>query len=704
MPAPSAPPAPAAQRRRTTALELDTPEAWLRVTFPAPGTVRVRLGSPAADASADLPSFAVEPGALAAEAPFEVEEGEAEVVARSPELGLRITRRPLSLTLLDRSGAVLWEEAAPVAWKAPGLLLSWKLPPGQRVYGLGDKAKGMDRRGQWFELWNRDTYGWKADSDPLYKSIPFALFLTAGRAHGVFVDSPARAIVDVGDGKKDRTTWQLDRGDRVDLYLFGGPEPRRVVEAFTALTGRTPLPPRWTLGHHQSRYSYESEKEVRALARRLRAERVPADAVWLDIDFQEQHAPFTVDRKRFPAFRRMVGDLRAEGLRTVVITDPHLAARPGREPYASALAGDHLVRTPSGAVYQGEVWPGASVFPEFGLSRTRAWWGQLYRPFVADGVAGFWNDMNEPAIFDTADKTMPRATPHRLDGGRVVDHAFLHNAYGSLNAQATYQGLLALRPGERPFVLTRAAYAGAQRWAASWTGDNVASREGLALTIPTLTNLGVSGYAFVGADVGGFTGCPDPELLTTWMEAGSLQPFFRNHSAKDACRREPWVNGPGHLERRRAAVERRYRLLPFLYTLFEESARTGLPVMRPLWLEYPADPLAGASDRAWLLGRDLLVAPRLDARLGAFPVALPRGAWWDVASGARVDGGSARRPLAAGGERGGGAGAGRGHHPAGAGDAARGRLAPGSAHGGGVAGRRLLGRPLPRRRRDLRLP
>ncbi len=623
-----------------TEAEIETDRGWVRVSFPTADTVRVRLSRRAPNAEAKpLPSFAVTPPGGGTGVPFAVEETDADLVARTERLALRVTRRPLQLALVGAGGETIWESAAPVAWGEPGLLLSWRLPPGQRVLGLGDKAKGMERRGQWFELWNHDSYGWTADTDPLYKSIPFVVLLDGGRAHGVFVDSPAHAIVDVGDGKKDLVTWKLDRGEAIDLYLFGGPEPHRVVESFTALTGRMPLPPRWALGHHQSRYSYESEAEVRELAARLRAERVPTDAIWLDIDFQDRHAPFTIDRKAFPDFAGMVSTLRQVGLRTVVITDPHLAVRPGEEPYASALAGDHLVRTPDGGVFTGEVWPGKSAFPELSLSRTRAWWGGLYRGFLDDRVAGFWDDMNEPALFEVPSKTMPSSTPHRLDDGRTVDHAFLHNAYGALQSRATYEGLLALRPAERPFVLTRAAYAGTQRWAATWTGDNVAGREGLALTIPTLTNLGVSGFALVGADVGGFVGCPDPDLLTAWMEAGALQPFFRNHSAKEACRREPWVNGDEQLRRRRAAVERRYRLLPFLYTLFEESSRTGLPVMRPLWLEYPADALASASDRAWLLGRDLLVAPRLDARPGPYPVALPAGAWWDVSTGALVEGG-----------------------------------------------------------------
>jgi alpha-glucosidase len=234
---------------------------------------------------------------------------------------------------------------------------------------------------------------------------------------------------------------------------------------------------------------------------------------------------------------------------------------------------------------------------------------------------------------------MPENVLHRLEGGGTADHVAIHNAYGLLNAEATHDGLLALRPEARPFVLTRAAYAGAQKFAATWTGDNVAGRAGLALSIPTLVNLGVSGYTFAGADVGGFTGCPDPGLLDEWMELGAYQPFFRNHSVKDSCRREPWVNGPEHERRRRAAVEQRYRLLPYLYTAFEDASRTGLPVMRPLWLEYPGDASTWSNARAFLLGRELLVAPRLVEGEGAYAVDLPAGSWFDTRTGAPNAGG-----------------------------------------------------------------
>ncbi len=624
-------------------MDLFTPGAHLRATVPLAGVVRVRLW-PTGAAAPDV-SFAVD-AAAAHPVPFVVEESGEEVRLRAGSLTLRVNRRTLAFALRDAGGQLVAEAPEPATWDPAGAggRLAFALAPGERVYGLGDKAHAQDRRGGSFTFWNYDNYGWKAGSDPLYKSIPFAVLLREGEASGLFVDVPARSHVDVGAARADRLRWHVERGG-FDVYLVAGPDPKTVLSRYTALTGRTPLPPRWALGHHQSRYSYGSEKEVRALARRFAREGFPVDAVWLDIDFQEGFAPFRIDRRWFPRFEGMVKDLLAERIRTVVIADPHIQVKPGSEPFESGARGDHFILDPEESnrdgrpvAYEGKVWPGMSAFPEFTLARTRAWWGGLFRQYVDAGVAGFWNDMNEPAVFNVT-KTMPLSVRHRLEGGGTADHVSIHNVYGTLQARATYEGVRALRPDARPFVLTRAAYAGAQRWAATWTGDNRSDREGLALTLPTLLGLGASGYAFVGADVGGFEGCPDEVLLTEWIELGAWQPFFRNHSAKNTCRREPWVHGKAATARRRAAVERRYALLPYLYTVFEEASRTGLPVMRPLWLEHPRDAAVAAEDRAFLVGRDLLVAPKLVPGDGPFSVTLPAGAWFDVASGARLEGG-----------------------------------------------------------------
>lgn len=628
-----------ASTKTSSGIELQVKGGRLTISAPRADTFRVHV---ARTGARELASFAVDPAALTTPAKLELEESDTLVLVRTEQALLRIEKQPLRMRLMDPSGHIISDPALQLAWPDKGVELALGLSEGEHVFGLGDKVRGFDRRGQAFELWNTDAFGWKVDADPLYKSLPFWLCLDGGRAHGVFVDQPARAQVDFGKEQPGLIRYSAKSTEAFDVYLFTSPEPKRVLEAYTSLTGRTPLPPLWALGHHQSRYGYKSETEVRGVVERLQHERFPLDAVWLDIDYQQGNAPFTVDTKAFPTFSKMVGDFQQRGVHTVVITDLHIKSyqhepSPGYAPYDTGAAGDHFIRNGE-AFFEGKVWPGASVFAEFTREKTRQWWGGLYRGFVEQGVAGFWNDMNEPALLGK-DKTFAEDVSHRLDDGTTLPHLVVHNAYGMLNARATYEGVRKLRPDVRPFVLTRAAYAGAQKYAASWTGDNTADRSHLAVTIPQLLNLGVSGYPFNGADVGGFIGCPDAELFGDWMELGALQPFFRNHSSDNACRREPWLFGPAVEARARAGVERRYRLLPYLYTLFEESSRTGLPVMRPLWLEYPQDPAVAGVDTAYLLGADLLVAPKLVANAARYRVTLPRGDWYDTETLAPVEGG-----------------------------------------------------------------
>jgi alpha-glucosidase len=505
---------------------------------------------------------------------------------------------------------------------------SLALLPGERVYGLGDKAGPLDRRGRTFTFWNTDAYAWDAARDPLYKSIPFAMVVGKDGAYGLLLDDPRRSTFDVGQSDPSRLVIDVE-GGAIDLYVIAGRTPREILARYVALTGRAPLPPKWALGFQQSRYTYLPEARVREVADTLRAHRIPADAIYLDIGFQDANKPFTVDRKQFPAFESMIGDLRKQGLHTVLITDMHIAKQPGDAPYDSGVAQDVFVKR-DGADYVGKVWPGASVFPDFTLTRVRDWWGGLYADFTRMGADGFWNDMNEPSVFDGPGGTMPDDVVHRLDDGTTRSHRALHNVYGMQNARATYDGLLKLRPDERPFVLTRAAFAGTQRYAATWTGDNTASWHHLAQSTPNLLSLGLSGMALAGDDIGGFIGSPPADLLTRWYQLGAWNPVFRSHAATDTRGHEPWVDGPEHEAFRRAAIEQRYRLMPYLYTAAEENARTGAPIMRPVWFE---DLAAGSSDRDFLFGADLFVAPVVDERVDAHVVQLPRGTWYGLRDG-----------------------------------------------------------------------
>lgn len=556
---------------------------------------------------------------------------------------IQVEKAHLKIHFLDLNKNSILSDSRSMSFRGGQFKISKAMPADEHYYGLGDKAGSFDHRGQSYQNWNSDVFAWQESTDPLYKTIPFYLGLKKGQAYGVFLDNTWRSFFDFGKTTKDVVSFGADGGE-LNYYFIYGPQPKSVVQKYASLVGTMTLPPIWALGYQQSRWSYMNEAKVREIATNLRHYEVPADVIYLDIDYQKGNAPFTIDEQKFPQFNAMVSDLKQQGIKTVLITDLHIKKQEGYAPYDQGMANDNFLKKTDGTHYVGDVWPGPSVFPDFTLSRVRSWWGSLYQDFVSRGVAGFWNDMNEPAIFNVPSKTMPDDVVHRMDDGSSESHLAIHNVYGMLNAKATYDGLLKLNPEERPFVLTRAAYAGAQRYAATWTGDNTSSWNHLRLMSRTLVNLGISGYTMAGADIGGFVGSPTPELLTRWIQVGAFTPMFRNHTTKYTADQEPWVHGEEHLKIRRKYIELRYRLLPYIYNMLEEASRTGVPLMRPLFLEFPeqekfySEPLNGLVQQ-YMFGSDFLVIPKVVEMLDPAMVSIPTGNWYNFWSGDKVVGG-----------------------------------------------------------------
>jgi len=618
-------------------VELTAGQAKVRVTQFYNGVIRVRV-APHGQFPKDFSWALAEAPLNYVSGPVQIRDEKNEVKVSAGSVQVSITKSPLLITFSDASGNVMLadEPSLPMAWDGPRVHVWKKMPSDENYYGLGDKAGPMNRRNRAFTEWNTDEYGWQESSDPLYKTIPFFIGLRKGAAYGVFFDNTYRSGFDFGKESRDFFSFGAEGGE-LNYYFIAGPEPKKIVEQYTAMTGRSPLPPVWSLGYQQCRYSYYPESRAREIVKTFREKKVPADVIYFDIDYQQGYAPFTINREYFPTFEKMISDFRAQGFHTILITDLHIKKDPnhGYAPYDSGIQDDVFVKNPDGSIFVGKVWPEDSVFPDFTLTRVRKWWGGLYKDFVAMGVAGFWNDMNEPSVFERADKTMPLDTVHRLDNGATMDHRAAHNLYGMENARATYEGLLKLQNGERPFVLTRAAYSGAQRFAATWTGDNSSTWNHLKMSSPMLMSMGISGMPLVGDDIGGFAGSPTPDLLTRWFEVGALNPIYRDHTAKGTADQEPWVHGPEHEAIRKRYIELRYRLLPYLYTAIEETARTGIPLMRPLFLEYPQATEFYGDDRDFLFGRDLFVAPVTTEMVDAEDISLPPGDWYDFWTGVR---------------------------------------------------------------------
>ena len=617
----------------------------MEISAPRADIIRVRAGQTSLPEDA---SWAVATDLRAKVTPLEVSEAGSMVELRTAALVVRVDPQTLAVTITDKNGHTVLADAKGTAliFENGGFRLRKQMPDDAHYFGLGDKTGPLDRREQAFTLWNTDQYGFGTGTDPLYKALPFVLGATEdGHAFGLFMDNTWRSFFDFG--KSERTSLVFGaEGGPIDYYVMAGPDPKAVVAQYAYLTGKAPLVPQWALGFQQSKYSYMTDAEVRGVAGRLRADRLPSDVIYLDIDYQDRNRPFTVNKAAFPDLATLAADLRKQDLRLIVITDMHVASAPnqGYMPYDSGIKADIFVKNPDGTPFVGTVWPGPAVFPDFSRPKARDWWGEQYAAFVKDGISGFWNDMDEPAIFNVRSKTMPLDTVHRIEepgfAPRNASQAEMHNVYGLLNSRATYDGLRKLRPDERPFVLTRASYAGGQRYAATWTGDNTSSWAHLRLSTSQLVNLGLSGFAYSGDDIGGFTGePPSPDLLTRWIEIGAFNPIFRDHFGKGKAAQEPWVHGEEHLNIRRRYIEERYRLMPYLYGLAEDNSRTGMPIMRPVFLNFPEvlKDGVGATQDEFMLGDDLLIAP---APLGESPapygVRLPGKGWYDYWTGAQL--------------------------------------------------------------------
>jgi alpha-glucosidase len=489
------------------------------------------------------------------------------------------------------------------------------VPEGTSLYGTGEVAGPLLRNGRQTVCWNTDAYGYDETTPSLYQSHPWVLGVRPdGSAFGVLADTTWRCEIDLSSGVVFRAT---EGTEPFEVIVIDRESPQAVMLALGGLIGTMPMPPLWALGYHQCRYSYYPESRVREIATGFRDRDIPCDVIWFDIDYMDGYRIFTFDKDRFPDPQGLNDDLHGQGFHTIWMIDPGVKCEEGYFVYDSGTAGDHWVKAAGGEDYVGDVWPGACVFPDFTRVQTRQWWAGLYGDFMAQGVDGVWNDMNEPAIFNVPSKTMPLDNWHRggaeagvkLNREPAGPHARYHNVYGMLMAMATREGIQQARPEKRPFVLTRAGYLGSQRYAATWTGDNSAEWDDLEASIPMVLNLGLSGQPFCGPDIGGFIGNGDGEMFARWMGIGALLPFSRGHTGKGNIDKEPWAFGPEVEETCRLALQRRYVLLPYTYTLFHEASQTGMPVARPVFFADAADPALRSEDDAFLIGADLLVEP-----------------------------------------------------------------------------------------------
>jgi alpha-glucosidase len=594
------------------------------------------------------------------------------VLIVTDELEVFVRRSPLLIEFRDaKTHVIINSDQQPMAYDAKGVLketlfdqrgtfvaAAKKLGFNEHFYGLGEKAARLDKRRGSFVNWNSDTPGYIEGKDPIYQTVPFYTGLQDGNAYGIFFDNSYRSYFDFGKSSQQRV-WFGAEGGELNYYFFYGPSLKKILNRYADLTGHMPMPPLWALGNQQSRWSYYPDTMVEEVVSEYRKRDLPLDVVHLDIDYMQGYRVFTWDRNRFPNPKALSEKLAKRGVKLVTIVDPGVkfqavkkstaqitSITPELEPqdpryyvFDQGVQNNYFQKRENGDLFIPSVWPGQSVFVDYTLPAARDWWGNLHRAYTDNGVAGIWNDMNEPSDFiEQTGKNQLDVVSY--DEGEKSTHAKNRNVFALLMARATYEGLERLRPNQRPYVITRAAYAGIQRYSTMWTGDTTSTWETLTMNIPMFATLGLSGEPFVGSDVGGFIGRGNGELLTRSYQVSFLAPFCRNHKENDGYDQEPWRFGKYYEDIIRKYLKLRYQLLPFLYTTLEEAHQTGTPLFRPLVLNYQDDPNTYNLDDEFMIGSDLLVAPVLKPDITRRLVYLPKGGWYDYWTNKKYEGGT----------------------------------------------------------------
>ena len=614
--------------------------------------------APKGEFEADF-SYAILPGFSSANCEVDIDEQAHFYEIKTSKLICQISKENLQLKISDaKDGQLLLQEAAPFFAKSSILKgvkevkVTHEHLKDTSYFGLGDKTGRLNLHGQKFQNWNTDSFGYGKKTDPLYRTIPFYYGLTKGKGYGVFFHNTYKSHFDFGKTVEDQCSFAAE-GGQADYFFFYGPELSAVSDQYMALTGKPELPPLWALGFHQCRWSYFPESRVQEVANEFRERKIPCDAIYLDIDYMDGYRCFTWNKSFFPDPKKLISELQAKGFQTVVMIDPGIRVDKDYEVYRSGLQKNAFCRRSSGEIMLGPVWPSECVFPDFTHPEVREWWQQLYEElYVEQGISGFWNDMNEPAVFKVNNMTFPDHVLHNFDG-HPTDHRRAHNIYGQQMSKATLQGLKKLKPQKRPFVLTRASYSGGQRYAALWTGDNIASWEHLSLANIQCQRLSLSGFSFVGSDIGGFAKHPDGELFTRWLQLSVFHPLFRVHSMgnntdgatevdheavfssvrDNRMDQEPWSFGAPYTEIAKKAIEFRYQLLPYLYTAFWEYTTNGQPILKSLAFVNQEDSNCINRENEFLFGHQILVCPVLKSKQKTLKCYLPKGEWSDYYTG-----------------------------------------------------------------------
>ena len=555
----------------------------------------------------------------------------------------KINKKDAKVGIFDIDGFPILEDELGFHWEeyyehgGNIVKMSKQSKDGESFYGLGDKASHLNLKGRRVENWAMDQYAFHKDQEPLYKVVPFYIGLHHNKSYGVFFDNTFKTFFDFCHERRNVTSFWAEGGE-MNYYFFYGPKMSDVVTTYTHLTGKPELPPMWTLGYHQCKWSYYPESKVKEITSKFRELKIPCDGIYLDIDYMDGFRCFTWNKEYFPDPKRMVAELAKDGFKTVVIIDPGIKIDKDYWVYKEALENDYFCKRADGPYMKGKVWPGECNFPDYTNPAVREWWAGLFKELISEiGVKGVWNDMNEPAVMEVPGKTFPPDVRHDYDGN-PCSHRKAHNIYGTQMARATYEGVKRFAYPKRPFIITRSAYSGAQRYTSSWTGDNVASWEHLWIANIQMQRMSMSGMGFTGSDIGGFAEQPSGELYARWIQLGVFHPFCRTHSSGDHGEQEPWSFGTEVIDITRKFVELRYQLLPYLYTMFWNYVNDGTPMLKPLVYFDQEDMHTHYRTDEFIFGNQILVCPILEPNAQGRRMYLPKGNWYNYWTNEFVEG------------------------------------------------------------------
>ena len=589
-------------------------------------------------------SYAIDKSQLHGYNFLELTEEETFFLIRTSKVKCKIQKIDLRLSIFDLNDQLILEDELGFHWEESYeyggniVKMSKSSKDGECFYGLGDKATQMNLKGKRVENFATDQYAYQKDQEPLYKVVPFYIGLQNKQSYGIFFDNTFRTFFDFCHERRNVTSFWAEGGE-MNYYFVYGPQMQDVVTTYTDLTGKPELPPLWVLGYHQCKWSYYPESKVKEITSKFRELKIPCDAIYLDIDYMEGFRCFTWNKEYFPDPKKMVAELAEDGFKTVVIIDPGIKIDKDYWVYKEGLEKDYFCKRADGPYMKGKVWPGECNFPDYTNPVVREWWAGLFKELISDiGVKGVWNDMNEPAVMEVPNKTFPMDVRHDYDGN-PCSHRKAHNIYGTQMARATYHGVKRFAYPKRPFVITRSAYSGAQRYTSSWTGDNVATWEHLWIANIQVQRMSISGMGFTGSDIGGFAEQPTGELYARWIQLGVFHPFCRTHSSGDHGNQEPWAFDEEVINITRKFVSLRYQLLPYLYTMFWQYIEEGIPMLKPLVYYDQDDTQTHYRNDEFIFGNQILVCPILEPNSLGRRMYIPRGEWYNYWTNEFVTGG-----------------------------------------------------------------